>query len=329
MQYTETEQKRILREMEDELLALVAVDRRTEAFDAFCSWRAAHTVTSDPAEFLAFDCCAHLTACFQAGQRIVSQEYRSYNGIGYEKVCKETYYLSPDSATGHLHAIGVLYNLTRQQKQAEDMRRLEETLKQMRMKNFISQMHPHFLYNALSSIREIVLTDPEYAADLLCDFTTHLRASIRAMTNDNRIPFSQELENIRAYVSIETMRFGDRLRVDYDIRTGDFEILPLSIQPLVENAIKHGLYEKRGPGRVLVAAEETDDAWVVRVEDDGIGFDPAAVRRETEAGERDSTGLFNLIFRLENMLQAQIDIDSHPGQGTRVTVRIPKEESPR
>ena len=245
---------------------------------------------------------------------------------GEANICRETYYLSKDTQTGDILAICVLYDLTRQQQREQDMQALQETLKQMRMKNFISQMHPHFLYNALSSIREIVLTDPEYGADMLYDFTTHLRASIRAMSNDNKIWFSQELENIKAYVNIEQMRFGDRLKVVYDIQAADFQIIPLSIQPIVENAIKHGLYEKGAEGgTVTIRTHEWNDGVEIIVADDGIGFDPEAIRQEILDGKRDSTGLFNLIFRLENMMQATVELRSRPGEGTTAVIRIPED----
>ena len=131
--------------------------------------------------------------------------------------------------------------------------RFEQTI-QMRL--FTQQMHPHFLYNALSSIREIVLTDPDFAADLLYDFTTYLRAGIRAIGSSEKIPFTRELENVRAYLNIEKVRFADRLTVEYDIRVEDFSVIPFCIQPLVENAVRHGIYEKgaeggRARGRLL------------------------------------------------------------------------------
>ena len=295
-------------------------------YDAFEIWWGQNMVLSDAEEFLSFSNCAHLISCFDRGERIVSIECKAKTVKGEANICRETYYLSKDTQTGDILAICVLYDLTRQQQREQDMQALQETLKQMRMKNFISQMHPHFLYNALSSIREIVLTDPEYGADMLYDFTTHLRASIRAMSNDNKIWFSQELENIKAYVNIEQMRFGDRLKVVYDIQAADFQIIPLSIQPIVENAIKHGLYEKGAEGgTVAIRTREWNDGVEIIVADDGIGFDPEAIRREILDGKRDSTGLFNLIFRLENMMQATVELRSRPGEGTTAVIRIPED----
>jgi len=172
-------------------------------FEAFEEWRAEHMLLSDRREFLDFSSCENLIGRFENGESIVSIECKTRTASGNVSVFLETYYISRDEVSKDVLAICVMYDLTEKKKHERDMQELQEALKQMRMKNFISQMHPHFLYNALSSIREIVLTDPEYGADMLFDFTTHLRASIRAISNDDKIWFSQELENIKAYVNIE------------------------------------------------------------------------------------------------------------------------------
>lgn len=206
----------------------------------------------------------------------------------------------------------------------ERSRRLAEELKDARVRNSVSQMQPHFLYNALSSIREIVLDDPEYASDLICDFTVHLRACVKSMSSNALVPFAEELENVKAYVNIEKMRFGERLSVKYDIACDDFMIVPLSVQPLVENAIRHGVFERgKAGGSVCVSETETEEQHILTVEDDGVGFDYEKMMGEIERGERDSTGLVNTKFRLEKMLGAKVEIESRTGKGTRITIRIP------
>ena len=215
--------------------------------------------------------------------------------------------------------------------QLQLQKELEETKQQLmdaRIKNANSQMQPHFLYNALASIREIVLDDPQYASDLIYDFTTHLRACIRTMSSDNLIPFSQELENIKAYVNIEKMRFGDRLNMVYDCPETDFDIIPLSIQPLVENAIRHGVYERGAKGgTVTVRTQRKGTSILVSVDDDGVGFDFDAVMQEVHDGKRDSNGLYNLIFRFEKRMNAHVVFKSTIGQGTNITVILPGGET--
>lgn len=253
----------------------------------------------------------------------------------YRMMCKNgSLLLVSDTMDAKMNSSGIMYGYSvvtdlhkyeQIQKQLEQ--KLETTrqqLEQVRLKNASSQMQPHFLYNALASIREIVLDDPEYASELIYDFTTHLRACIRSMTNDNLVPFSQELENIKAYVNIEKMRFGKKLSIEYDCPETGFDIIPLSIQPLVENAIRHGVYERGSDGgTVRVSSCRESNNFVVRVEDNGIGFDFETTMNEVKIGKRDSTGLFNLIFRLETILNAHVEVDSQIGIGTKITVTIP------
>ncbi len=204
---------------------------------------------------------------------------------------------------------------------------LENELLTMQYKVFVSQMQPHFLYNALSSIRQIVYESPDYASELLRDFTVHLRATIRALSNDRMISFAEELKNIKAYVKIEQMRFGDKLNMHYDIETDDFEIIPLSIQPLVENSIRHGIYHRgEKGGNITLRTRETDTGWTIEVIDDGVGFDPEKVFAEVESGERDSTGLKSLLFRMEDIMHAQVEISSIIGEGTHITITIPDQD---
>ncbi|MGI6264227.1 MAG: sensor histidine kinase [Acutalibacteraceae bacterium] len=296
------------------------------AYTPFRKWWGQAMGIEDPTEFERVSSREYLIDCFQRGKRRASVTVTSRTAENTVRYCRLIFYLVRDKTSGDIMTLCVLYDVTEQRMAEESIRQLENALSLSRIKNFTSQMQPHFLYNALGSIQEIVLEDPAYASELIGDFTTHLRGSIRAMANDSPISFSQELANIRAYANIEKMRFGEKLRVEYDIAARDFEIMPLSIQPLVENAIQHGIYE-RGPlgGRVTVRSREEPDAWIVQVEDDGVGFDVEALKKEIEEGRRDSTGLKNLIFRLDKVIHARVDIQSTPGQGTVVTVSIPKE----
>jgi len=264
---------------------------------------------------------------FTQGEKRASVYFSSRRKDGGVQPCREVFYLYQDNPSGDIMALCVIYDLTEQQRKEKELQELESKLQMSRIRNSTSQMQPHFLYNALGSIQEIVLTDPEYASRLIGDFTTHMRSCVRAMSSDALIPFEQELSNIKAYVNIEKMRFGDKLNVVYDVEASDFMILPLSIQPLVENAIRHGIYERGAKGgTVTVRSREYEDRWVVEVEDDGVGFDVAAFQEMIETGKKDSTGLKNLIFRLDTVMKADVEVQSTVGSGTRVTVSIPKGE---
>lgn len=261
--------------------------------------------------------------------------------LEYRMLCKDGSVITVvDTAESKRSSTGIMYGYSvvvdskmYKQTQAALEKELAETkadLEELKIKNFTSQMQPHFLYNTLASIREIVLDDPEYASELLCDFTTHLRACLRSVTSDTLVPFSRELENIEAYVRIEKMRFGDRLEIRYECEEQDFLVIPLGIQPLVENAIRHGVYERgKQGGTVVVRTARKQDNIEVVVEDNGVGFDYDSIMQEIKAGTRDSTGIFNLIFRFERILNAKVKVESQPGVGTRITILIPIKEEER
>ena len=136
----------------------------------------------------------------------------------------------------------------------------------------MGQIQPHFIFNTLSSIRTLVMVDPKVAYNMLYDFSNYLRANIDNVTNMDGISFASEVSHIKSYVNIEKVRFGDKLEVEYDIQAENFTVPPLSIQPLVENAIKHGVCKKIYGGTVILKSYEEGDFNVVEVSDDGIGF---------------------------------------------------------
>ena len=270
----------------------------------------------------------YLLNLFKRGERRSSVLFSVYTEEGGIQPCREVFFLYEDETTRDVHVFCVIYDLTEQQKNEQEREDLEKELQMSRVRNFTSQMQPHFLYNTLGSIQEVILMDPQYAAELLGYFTVHLRTCIRAMTKDQPLPFSNELENINAYSNIEKMRFGDKLRIHYETLVTDFPVLPLSIQPLVENAIRHGVHKKGAEGGdVYVRTWEESSSWVVQVEDNGVGFDVEKYMEKQRIGEGDSTGIKNIQFRLEKVMNATLDIRSRKGEGTAVVVRIPKQES--
>ena len=253
-------------------------------------------------------------------------EYRSVqNGSAY-RWTSTSVQLIRDSYSGHILGQFLFRDIHEQKAGQMAMKRtvdeLQKELENSRIKVMINQMQPHFLYNALSAIRTITLRSPQRAYDLLYDFTVHLRSSIKALSSDAPIPFSDELKNIKAYLNIEMMRFGDMLKVCYEIDCESFRVVPLTIQPLAENAARHGVYPKaEAGGTVTIRSYETFDAYVVEVEDDGVGFD---VDKALAEGNN-SYGLKNVIFRLKSLMNAKINIQSTLGKGTLVKVTLPKE----
>lgn len=226
---------------------------------------------------------------------------------------------------GSMFIRAVQTDIREQKAQAVRIRQLGDEVRIQRLRCFANQMQPHFLYNTLSSIQEIIQDDAMYASILVGDFTTYLRSCIRSMGDDRPIPFEQELLNIQAYARIEEMRLTDRLKMIYEIKETQFPVVPLSIQPLVENAIRHGIYE-RGPdgGTVFISTVWQDGCFEVKVKDDGVGFDVETVLKRIQAPDSDAYGLQNSMFRLKSQLNAVVEIQSTVGVGTEITVRIPQ-----
>lgn len=196
---------------------------------------------------------------------------------------------------------------------AEKDRLLAET----RITNLMGQIQPHFIYNTLGAIEFYCREDPAVAAQLIHDFSLYLRGNFGELGNRSPIPLSRELEHTRYYVDIEKVRFPD-IAVRFDIRAADFRVPALSVQPLVENAIKHGLMKLESGGEVTVTAWEDAASCHVAVEDNGPGFDPTAP--DTGRG----VGLRNIRSRLEVMCGGTLTIESAPGRGTRAEITIPK-----
>lgn len=189
----------------------------------------------------------------------------------------------------------------------------------------ISQIQPHFLYNALNTIKYLIKHDPKTAEKAVISFSRYLRGNMDSISNKEPIPFADELEHIKNYCDIELLRFEDRLHIIYDINCTDFDIPALSIQPMVENAIKHGVTKTPAGGTVTIASHEDDDFYIVTVTDTGIGFDKDNPNYSDE-GSRSHLGIQNVANRLKAMVNASFDIQSKPGDGTRVTIKIPKEK---
>ena len=267
----------------------------------------------------------YLLNCFEKGELRSSVSCSVYTNEGGIRPCKEVFFLYQEESTKDIHVFCVIYDLTQQQKAEREREMLEQELKMSRIRNFTSQIQPHFLYNALGSIQEVMLMNPEYASDLLGDFTVHLRSCIRAMTKDEPLSFSQELENVKAYINIEKMRFGNKLKAHYELGNTRFSILPLTVQPLVENAIRHGIYGRgiKG-GDVYIRTKETTDFWIVEVEDNGVGFDVDDFERKQRTGQGESTGIKNIKFRLEKVMGADLKVKSVPGEGSCITIYVPR-----
>ena len=189
-----------------------------------------------------------------------------------------------------------------------------------------AQISPHFIYNALTAIASFVRTDPERARELILEFAEFTRYSFRA--HGDFTTLAEELRSIDRYLTIERARFGERLQVRLQIAP---EVLPvalpfLCLQPLVENAVRHGLSRKPGMGTISIVARDAGAECHITVEDDGVGMDPAVLGGDDGSGDGQHVGLANVDDRLRSAFGDAfgVVVETAPDAGTKVSMRVPK-----
>ena len=151
----------------------------------------------------------------------------------------------------------------------------QREIAQQRASIMVLQMRPHFIYNAMMSIYYLCAKNPKKAQQVTLDFTTYLRKNFTAIAGEEAVPFSDELEHTRAYLAVEQVQFEDSLYVDYDTPHKEFRLPPLTLQPIVENAVKHGMDPENAPLHIFIRTRKTDSGSEIIVEDNGSGFAPA------------------------------------------------------
>lgn len=199
--------------------------------------------------------------------------------------------------------------------------RQEKDLVELRTQIMLSQMQPHFLYNVLTTISSLCeMQNATEARDVVNRFADYFRTNLDSLGKDKIISFKKELEHIKTYLWLEKVRFEDHLNIVYDIGTDDFDVPSLAVQPMVENAVKHGILQKEGPGTVTIKTYDTDMDYVIEIADDGVGFDVNEAWDDSHA----HVGIENVSKRLEIICNGTCDIHSEIGVGTVVTIHIPK-----
>ena len=199
---------------------------------------------------------------------------------------------------------------------------MEAELKDKSIAVMISQIQPHFLYNSLNSIAELCVVDPKRAEKATIDFSRYLRGNMGALNENKAIEFEDELNHLRHYIELEKLRYGDDLQFEYDIRESAFTLPALTVQPLVENAVNHGIRYHKMKGKVKISSFSDEENYYVTIEDDGVGFNP----EEAIDDGRKHVGIANVKYRLDVICGGSVEIDSKKGVGTLVTIKIPKEK---
>lgn len=202
---------------------------------------------------------------------------------------------------------------------AQYAQNIEKELVENRLLVVLSQIQPHFLYNALNTIQYLCDTKPEIAGRVVENFADYLRGNMDALTIKDTIPFVQEMEHLENYLAIEMLRF-EEIEVRYHLEVEEFKLPALTIQPMVENAIRYGVRQNEDGGIIVIETAEDENNIYINIIDDGEGFDPTAVKEDG----RSHLGITNTRSRIEQMCRGTLEIESEIGKGTKVKIVIPK-----
>ena len=214
-----------------------------------------------------------------------------------------------------------MYLITVYENQIEtNLANKELELSKSRIDLLRQQIKPHFVFNSLSIIKSLIRRDPPTAVQRLEDFSEYLRANLDAISSEDLVPFEDELANIEAYVSLALADDSKKIEMVYNIEERGFRLPPLSVEPFVENAIKHGIVHG---GTVTLSATSDSDYFIITVSDNGKGFDPGGTAQEKK---RRGIGMSNARTRLARMCDGIMDIKSG-GTGTDVIIRLPKKRT--
>ncbi len=223
-------------------------------------------------------------------------------------------FLTPAYTHSVLVALLLLSDLVRRyQEQKEEAER-------QRTRVAVLQMRPHFIHNTLVSVYYLCARDPQKAQEVIKDFSRYLQSNFDAIVEEGTIPFEKELEHTSAYLAVEQARFEGQLFVTFDTACTDFFLPPLTLQPIVENAVKHGLDPNLEPLHIFISTERMEDCVQITVEDNGPGYDPPA-----DSDPRAT--LENIRERLRSMCGGTLEIARHDAGGTRVKIFVPQQSS--
>lgn len=213
-----------------------------------------------------------------------------------------------------------LLSVTAMMKQKRKLEKKEQELYDMQINILSAQISQHFIYNTLTTIKYLCKKDALLAAETVDEFAGYLRGNLEALTGDKTIWFSEELMHVKNFLAIEQKRFGKRINVIYDIREEAFMIPPLTLQPIVENAVKHGIAPKEQGGTIRISTGKNDTDYWIRVEDDGVGY----CVKERAKDKKTHIGMCNVAGRVGGLCGGSVKVLSSFGEGTKVLITIPR-----
>ncbi len=212
----------------------------------------------------------------------------------------------------------------RMKRQKGDIEKKEAVIRNLQTSIALSQIKPHFLYNALNSIYVLCGKDLAKGRQAISDLSDYLRMNIGSIESKLPIPFEKEMEHVKKYLAIEEMRFPDEFTVSILTPVTDFMLPALSLQPLVENAVKYGVVPRGEGGIILISSRETDTEYIVTVVDNGAGFDTMRLETLEEDESPNHIGIINVRERLQRLSGGRLEIRSTIDYGTEAIIRIPK-----
>ena len=195
----------------------------------------------------------------------------------------------------------------------------KEEAERQRMRAAVLQMRPHFIHNTMMTIYSLCAQDPQKARQVTRDFSTYLQDNFTAIAQEDTIPFTKELEHTKAYLAVEMARFEGQLFVEFDTPVTYFRIPPLTLQPIVENSVKHGIDPELEPLYVTVATEDAGNGVRIIIEDTGPGYAP-------QEKHESQIALDNIRDRLNVLCGGTLDIAPREAGGTKVTIFVPWSE---
>ncbi|MCD7992007.1 MAG: histidine kinase, partial [Clostridia bacterium] len=209
---------------------------------------------------------------------------------------------------------------TLQANQAQRQKLREIELEQSRTAVMLSQVQPHFLYNVLLGIKQLCDSDPQKASEALEHFSFYLRENLDTLTQKRLISFEEEMRHVNDYLYLEKMRFDEKLTITLELEYMDFSLPAMTVQPIVENAVRWGIIKKKGGGTLTIRSELAGEDVVISVMDDGVGFDPSEVKHDGKT----HVGIENVSRRLMMQCGGTVNIESKKGNGTVVRIILPR-----
>lgn len=256
--------------------------------------------------------------CLRLKEKLIVLSYLVFPCVGFavQILCQGLSVILPSM----LLAVILIYNYIHLNRSRIIMEQ-EATLSKQNVALMISQIQPHFLYNVLTTISNLCRKNPAEAEETTVMFAQYLRMNLDSLKRLEPIPFTLEFRHIQIYLTLEQKRFGERLNVVYNVEEEHFLVPALSLQPIVENSVKHGICEKGEPGTLTFTSKKVDGGYQIIIEDDGVGFDPNVPHKEDG---RSHVGMNNVENRLLQMSQATMEVISSPGNGCKTIITFPE-----